>query len=110
MGRVTSGKSTPSSREKVEGPRRRVRSTFVRVPRLRCATLGMKGRRSPVLAIEACYFAFRLAIGSPLLQISALVMGHLSLGDADLRFQLSIFPIQAEHHESAAGDRAETVE
>jgi len=59
--------------------------------------------------IEARDFTFRLAIDGPLLQIRPFIVGDFSLRDTDLGFQPSVFPVEAENHEGAAGDRAQSI-
>ena len=58
--------------------------------------------RSSVFAIKARDFACRFAIGRSLFQIGTFIARHFSLRDRYLRFQLSVFPMQIEKHESAA--------
>ena len=64
---------------------------------------------SAVPPIESRDFPFRFALHGAFLQIGALVTRDLAGGNADLRFQATVFPIEAEDDEGAAADRARTV-
>ena len=55
-----------------------------------------------VFAIEARDFACSFTIGRSLFQIGTFIARHFSLRDRYLCFQLSVFPMQIEKHESAA--------
>src|SRR5438270_13359096 len=65
--------------------------------------------RLSVLPIEAGDFALGLAIGGALFQIGALIVRHFSRRDADLGFQFSVLPIQAQDDKGTAGDGGESV-
>ena len=57
-----------------------------------------------VLAIEASNFPRRLAIRGAFFQIGALVARNFTLTDAELGFELAVFPIELQHHERATFD------
>jgi len=57
-----------------------------------------------VLAIEARDFARGFAIDGALFQVGAFIARDFSLRDAQLGFQLAVFPMQIEKDKSSSGD------
>ena len=64
----------------------------------------MASPESTMLAIEAGDFALGFAVRRALFQVRPLVARDLALADTDLRFEVSVFPIEAEHDERVPGD------
>ena len=59
---------------------------------------------STVPAIKSRDLAGRFPIGHAFLQVSALIARQLSLGDAELGFQPTVFPMEIEHDQCATAD------
>ena len=57
-----------------------------------------------MFAVEARDFTRGLAINRALLQIRAFIARYFALGNAELGFELSVFPVKLEDHKRAAGD------